>query len=51
LFVHLPEIEFPKSFNWKIAAGMAGRIRGAPRRAMVEKSLNSLRLRGRVGPG
>ena len=49
LFVHLPEIEFPKSFNWKMAAGMAGRIRGAPRRAMVEKSLNSLRLCGRVG--
>jgi predicted transcriptional regulator of viral defense system len=51
LFVHLPEIEFPKSFNWKMAAGMAGSIRGAPRRAMVKESLNSLRLCGRVGPG
>ncbi|MEY2487773.1 MAG: hypothetical protein QOH39_3421 [Verrucomicrobiota bacterium] len=52
LFVYLPEVEFSKRFNWRMAAHMARKIHGASRRAMVEESLNSLRnsraVKGRV---
>jgi predicted transcriptional regulator of viral defense system len=43
LFVHLPEIEFPKSFRWAEAARWTKRIAGKSRRAFVEKKLAALR--------
>ena len=43
LFVFLPEIEFPKKFNWRLASRMTREIQGRPRRALVEQALSSLR--------
>jgi predicted transcriptional regulator of viral defense system len=44
LFVHLPEIEFPRSFRWAEAARWTKRISGKSRRAFVEQKLAVLRL-------
>jgi predicted transcriptional regulator of viral defense system len=43
LFVHLPEVEFPTSFNWALTRRMAKDIRSVSRRALVEKALASAR--------
>lgn len=43
LFVHLPEIEFPKSFRWAEVSRWTKRIAGKSRRAFVEQRLASLR--------
>jgi predicted transcriptional regulator of viral defense system len=43
LFVHLPEIEFPKSFRWAEVARWTKRIAGKSRRAFVEQKLAELR--------
>lgn len=43
LFVHLPEIEFPKKFDWKLASRMIREIQSHSRRALVEQALSSLR--------
>jgi predicted transcriptional regulator of viral defense system len=43
LFVHLPEIEFPKSFRWTEVARWTKRIAGKSRRAFVEQKLAALR--------
>lgn len=42
LFVHLPEIEFPKNFDWKLASRMAGEIQSHSRRALVQRALSCL---------
>jgi predicted transcriptional regulator of viral defense system len=42
LFVDLPEVEFPKRFDWKLARSMAGKIENRSRRALVEQSLASM---------
>jgi len=39
LFVHLPEIEFPKSFRWPEVARWTKKIAGKSRRAFVEQKL------------
>ena len=39
LFVHLPEVELPKEFNWNLARRMAQKIRSPSRRALVEDAL------------
>jgi predicted transcriptional regulator of viral defense system len=49
LFVGLPEIEFPKSFDWNKARGMAHKIRSRSRRLMVEQVLSDLRKSGKSG--
>lgn len=43
LFVHLPEIEFPKSFRWPEVARWTKRIAGKSRRTFVEQKLAALR--------
>jgi predicted transcriptional regulator of viral defense system len=43
LFVHLPEIEFPKSFRWAEVASWAKKIAGKSRRAFVQQKLAALR--------
>jgi predicted transcriptional regulator of viral defense system len=43
LFVHLPEIEFPKKFDWKLASRMTQEIQSHSRRALVDQALSSLR--------
>lgn len=43
LFVHLPEIEFPKTFRWAEVARWAKKILGKSRRVFVEQKLASLR--------
>jgi predicted transcriptional regulator of viral defense system len=43
LFVDLPEVEFPKTFDWNLAGHMARKIRGRSRRALVEQALSSIR--------
>jgi len=43
LFVHLPEIAFPKSFRWAEVARWTKRIAGKSRRAFVGKRLAALR--------
>jgi hypothetical protein len=43
LFVSLPEMELPRSFRWREAAGWAKKIVGKSRRAFVEKKLASLK--------
>ena len=43
LFIHLPEIEFPKSFRWAEVAKWTKRIVGKSRRAFVEQKLAALR--------
>jgi predicted transcriptional regulator of viral defense system len=48
LFAVLPELEFPKSFNWTTARKMASRIRGQGRRKLVEGKLAALK-EGRMG--
>lgn len=45
LFVHLPEIEFPKSFSWAKAANWTKKIVGKSRRVFVEQKLAALRLK------
>jgi predicted transcriptional regulator of viral defense system len=47
LFVDLPEVELPKSFDWTKAARMAGEIRSRSRRALVEQALSSMRSSGK----
>lgn len=44
LFVKLPEIEFPRGFDWRNASHMADKIKSPARRAFVKGSLSSLRL-------
>jgi predicted transcriptional regulator of viral defense system len=41
LFVDLPEVEFPKTFDWTLAGRMAREIRSRSRRALVERALAS----------
>jgi hypothetical protein len=43
LFVHLPEIEFPKSFRWAEVGSWTKKIAGKSRRAFVEQKLAALR--------
>ena len=43
LFVHLQEIEFPKSFRWAEVARWTKKIAGKSRRAFVEQKLAALR--------
>ncbi len=43
LFVHVPEIEFPKSFRWGEIARWSKTIAGKSRRAFVEEKLAMLR--------
>lgn len=43
LFVHLPEIEFPKSFRWAEIASWTKKIPGKSRRAFVEQKLAAIR--------
>jgi len=43
LFVHLPEIEFPKSFRWADVVRWTKRITGKSRRTFVEQKLAALR--------
>jgi predicted transcriptional regulator of viral defense system len=43
LFTSLPEIELPRSFDWKEAAGWAKKIAGKSRRTFVEQRLASLK--------
>jgi predicted transcriptional regulator of viral defense system len=51
LFVHLPEIEFPKSFRWAEVARWTKRISGKSRRAFVQQKLAALRpSQSRVNP-
>jgi hypothetical protein len=45
LFVHLPEIEFPKLFRWAEVARWTKRIAGKSRRVFVERKLTALRSR------
>lgn len=45
LFAALPELEIPKSFNWTAARRMAGKIRGAGRRKLVEGKLAATKER------
>lgn len=48
LFVELPEIEFPDSFDWSRASRMARKIRSPSRRVLVEKMLENLRQSGKT---
>lgn len=51
LFVHLPEIEFPKSFDWAEVARWTKRIAGKSRRSFVKRKLAALRSpQSRVNP-
>jgi predicted transcriptional regulator of viral defense system len=43
LFVHLPEIEFLKSFRWAEVASWTKKIAGKSRRAFVQQKLAALR--------
>jgi predicted transcriptional regulator of viral defense system len=43
LFVHLPEIEFPKSFRWPEVRRWTKKIAGKSRRTFVEQRLAALR--------
>jgi predicted transcriptional regulator of viral defense system len=43
LFVHLPEIEFPKPFRWAELTHWTKKIAGKSRRAFVEQKLAALR--------
>jgi len=43
LFVGLPEVEFPKSFDWNLTGRMAREVRSRARRALVEQALSSIR--------
>lgn len=45
LFVHLPEIEFQKSFRWAEVVHWTKKIAGNSRRAFVEQKLDFLRHR------
>ncbi|MEO6004880.1 MAG: hypothetical protein ABIZ04_24445 [Opitutus sp.] len=45
LFVHLPEIEVPKSFRWVEIAGWTKKIAGKSRRTFVEQKLDFMRRR------
>jgi predicted transcriptional regulator of viral defense system len=47
LFVDLPEVEFPKRFNWKLARRMAGKIENRSRRVLVERALASIHTSGK----
>lgn len=49
LFVDLPEVEFPKKFDWSLAQNMIGKIPNRSRRILVEEALCSVRKRGRRG--
>ncbi len=42
LFVHLPEIEVPTKFDWKLVSRMTREIQSRSRRALVEQALLSL---------
>ena len=44
LFVHLPEIEFPKSFRWSVLTRWTKLIAGKSRRAFVARKIGLLRL-------
>jgi predicted transcriptional regulator of viral defense system len=43
LFVHLPEVEFPKTFDWKLAYQFGQQIQGRSRRMLVEQALAAAR--------
>ena len=43
LFVKLPEIEFPRRFDWRGAFAMVARIKSPARRVFVENALRSIR--------
>jgi predicted transcriptional regulator of viral defense system len=45
LFVHLPELELPKSFRWADVARWAKKISGKNRRTFVEEKLLEMRRR------
>jgi hypothetical protein len=45
LFVHLPEIEFPKTFRWAEIARWTRKIAGKSRRAFVERRMAAMRLK------
>jgi hypothetical protein len=45
LFVHLPEIDFPKTFRWTEIARWTKGIAGKSRRAFVDQKLAALRSR------
>ena len=47
LFVKLPEIEFPRQFDWRSASNMAAKIKSPARRVFVETALTSLRRSSR----
>jgi hypothetical protein len=42
LFVDLPEVEFPKKFDWSLAQRMGGPIQNRSRRVLVERALCSV---------
>jgi predicted transcriptional regulator of viral defense system len=43
LFVNLPEVEFPKTFDWKLAYQFGQQIQGRSRRMLVEQALAAAR--------
>jgi predicted transcriptional regulator of viral defense system len=45
LFVHLPEIEFPKTFRWAEIARWTRKIAGKSRRVFVERRMAAMRLK------
>jgi predicted transcriptional regulator of viral defense system len=45
LFASLPEIEFPKTFDWREVAAWTKKIAGQSRRAFVEEKLTFLKAR------
>jgi len=47
LFVDLPEVEFPRGFDWSLARRLAGKIENRSRRVLVERSLASIRSAGK----